>query len=263
MLFFIASIMQIQARLRQSLQPASIHFFVSALIACSVAGVIFGIWYPWPYHEFSGGRNIFLLMTGVDIVCGPILTLLLYTTSKPKKLLYMDLGLIFTIQIAALLYGASMAWSARPVYLVAEIDRFKVITRAEISTADIERLPKELRTGVWKRPMIVGIREPNSIEERNKVLFESLQGGRDYAERPEFYAAYAERSANKSLEKSKKLLDFVWKYPGLNAWAKSYAQAKNVPVELIRYLPVMAREDWIAILDQDGYVADFVKGDGF
>lgn len=255
--------MQIKSRLCQSLPPASIHFVISAIIACGIAGVIFGIWYPWPYHEFSGGRNIFLLMIGVDIVCGPILTLLVYTANKPKKLLYMDLGLIFAIQIAALLYGVSMAYSARPIYLVAEIDRFQVITRAEISDMDIERLPESLRAGIWSRPMIIGIREPNSIEERNKVLFESLQGGRDYAERPEFYVAYTERVANKSLEKSKRLVDFVLKYPGLNAWANNYALARGVPVNLIKYLPVKAREDWIAVLDGNGYVVDFVKGDGF
>lgn len=255
--------MQIQIRLRQSLRPASIHLLFSMVIACIIAGVIFWIWYPWPYHEFSGGRNIFLLLIGVDIVCGPMLTLLLFTTAKPKKLLYMDLGLICSLQVVALLYGVSMAWSARPIYLVAEIDRLKVITRSEIADADIERLPEGLRTGIWKRPIIVGIREPYSIDEKNKVLFESLQGGRDYAERPEFYIKYAERSAQKSLERGRDFLDFLQKYPSLTVWAEDYARRKNIPIELIKYLPIRAREDWIAILDQNGYVDDFVKGDGF
>lgn len=263
MLFFIAVTMHIQTRLRQSLLPASMHLGFSIVIASFIAGIIFWIWYPWPYHEFSGGRDIFLLLIGVDIVCGPVLTLLLFTTSKPKKLLYIDLGLICAIQMTALLYGVATAWSARPIYLVAEIDRFKVITRAEISDGEIEKLPDNLRTAAWKKPMVIGIREPVSTEERNKVLFESLQGGRDYAERPEFYVAYADHSAKKSLEKSKRLVDFIKKYPGLGAWSDNYARTKNVPIETIRYLPVRAREDWIAILDENGYVADFVKGDGF
>lgn len=258
--------MQIPVRLRQSLPVAALHLVVGALIACMVAIVIFWIWYPYPYDEFSGGRKLFLLLIGVDLVCGPLLTLLLFTKSKSRKLLLIDLSLILAIQIGAMVYGIMSVWQARPVYLVAEIDRLKVVTQADINGIDkaiLAELPKELRTSVWHRPLVVGIREPQSVEEKNKVMFESVQGGRDYADRPEFYTVYGELSARKSLDKGRFLINFLNKYPDLRLDLERYASAKNRSLDKIKYLPVIARQDWIAILDEKGYVDMFMKGDGF
>ena len=46
----------------------------------------------------------------------------------------------------------------------------------------------------------MALREPKDALERQKVLFESVQGGRDYAERPEFYLPYEGEAALKSLK---------------------------------------------------------------
>lgn len=258
--------MQIPVRLRQSFPVAAVHLALGALIACMIAFVIFWIWYPYPYDEFSGGRNLFLLLIGVDLVCGPVLTLLLYTKSKSTKLLLIDLTLILVLQIGAMVYGVTTVWQARPVYLVAEIDRLKVVTQADINGLDpstLAVLPEELRTSIWHRPLVVGIRDPQSVEEKNKVMFESVQGGRDYAERPEFYIAYGEPSAQRSLEKGRVLTHFGKKYPSLQPDLEQYAASKGRSLDKIKYLPVIARQDWIAILDEKGYVDVFMKGDGF
>lgn len=45
-------------------------------------------------------------------------------------------------------------------------------------------------------------------EERSKVLFESLQGGRDFGERPEFYEKYEGDIAKKSMLRARKLESF-------------------------------------------------------
>jgi hypothetical protein len=113
--------------------------------------------------------------------------------------------MIVALQATALAYGVSTAWNSRPVYLVAEVDRFKVITWEEIRHADFSSLPPELQPSVWKPPAIVALRPPVSIEEKNKVLFESLQSGRDYAERPEFYIPYSADSAGKVLARSREI----------------------------------------------------------
>lgn len=251
------------ARLKRSLLPAAIHFFGGLIVVCAIAMVLFFVWYPWPYDEFSGGRSLFLMLIGVDVVCGPLLTLLLVTETKPRRLLVLDISLVLLIQGSAMAYGLYVAWQARPIYMVAEIDRFKIITNGELKPSEIQKLPSELRTGFWKKPIIVGIRPPTSIEEKNKVLFESLQGGRDYAERPEFYIPYRDDSAKKSLNAGRNLSNFVRKHPELQRWANEYAANRSSNIDDVKYLPIMAREDWIAILDVNGYVADFLKGEGF
>lgn len=239
------------------------HLAGSMVVASCLAALIFWVWYPYPYDEFSGGRTLFFLLMGVDVVCGPLLTLLLYTKNKAPKLLYLDLGLIFLLQSAALVYGVSTAWNARPLYLVLEVDRFKAITRAELQNDDIDRLPNELRTGILKKPMIVGIRPPISIQEKNKVLFESIQGGRDYAERPEFYVPYSDKIASEALIKAKPLSYFLAKHLEMHEWAEGYSAAGGLSIDKIKYLPIIAKNDWIAILDSSGHVIEFVKGEGF
>ena len=255
--------MPFAARLRESLPVATFHLLASALLAATLAAVIFQVWYRPPYDALAGGRLLFLLLVGVDVVCGPLLTLLLFTRSKTRKQLLTDAVMILALQATALAYGASTAWNARPVYLVAEVDRFKVITWEEIHHADFSALPADLRPGVWKSPTLVALRPPASIEEKNKVLFESLQTGRDYAERPEFYIPYNAQTATKVLERAREATALLTPYPHHRPWLEAYARAHKRSLSDVRYLPVMAREDWVAIVTPHGQIAQFLKGDGF
>ena len=255
--------MPLATRLRESLPVAALHMLVSALLAATLAAVIFQVWYRPPYDALAGGRLLFLLLVGVDVVCGPLLTLLLFTRSKTRKQLLTDAVMILALQATALAYGVSTAWNARPVYLVAEVDRFKVITWEEIHHADFSSLPSDLRPGVWKSPTVVALRPPASIEEKNKVLFESLQTGRDYAERPEFYIPYNAETAATVLGRAREATALLKSYPQHHSWLEAYARAQKRPLSDIRYLPVMAREDWVAIVTPKGQITQFLKGDGF
>ncbi|MCZ2405252.1 MAG: pilus assembly protein [Burkholderiales bacterium] len=261
MLFFSA--MPFTARLRESLPVAALHLFASVLLAVALAAIIFRVWYRPPYDALAGGRLLFLLLVGVDVVCGPLLTLLLYTRSKTRGQLLTDAIMIVALQATALAYGVSTAWNARPVYLVAEVDRFKVITWEEIRHADFSSLPPELKPGGWRFPAIVALRPPASIEEKNKVLFESLQTGRDYAERPEFYVPYNAETAAKVLARSREVTALLKVYPHHRPWLEAYARAHHHALSDVRYLPVRAREDWVAIVTPQGQIAQFLKGDGF
>lgn len=255
--------MKLVARLRESLPIAALHLLASALLAATLAAVIFRIWYRPPYDALAGGRLLFILLVGVDVVCGPLLTLLLYSSNKTRGQLMTDAIMVVALQAAALVYGVTTAWNARPVYLVAEVDRFKVITWEQIQGADFSALPADLQPAVWKPPTIVALRRPASIEERNKVLFESLQTGRDYAERPEFYVPYSTTTAAKVLERSREATVLLKHYPHHRAWLETYARTQKLPLSDVHYLPVMAREDWIAIVTPQGQIAQFLKGDGF
>ena len=182
--------MAFQHRIRSAIRAAALHFVGSAVVALLAAALVFGLWFPYPYRELAGGRELFLLIVVVDVVCGPLLTMVLYNPAKPRAELWRDLGLVVIIQLAALGYGLHVVWQARPVYLVQEVDRFKVITAPELPAESVASLPAALQPRWYVGPLTVAIREPKDEEERKQVLFESVQGGRDYAERPEFYLPY-------------------------------------------------------------------------
>lgn len=249
-------------RVRAASRVAAVHFFVSCVTALVVSALIFVV-FPAPYDSLAGGRDLILLVIAVDVVCGPLLTLVLFDPRKPRTELWRDLSLVVVLQIAAMSYGLWTAWESRPLYLVHEIDRFKVVTMVDIDAAAQKALPKALQPDVWTGPMTVSIRPPKSEQERNDVLFEAVQGGRDYAQRPDFYIPYDGAAGLKALKRARPLSLFLEKYPPQQNAARSLAIDKGLDMGGLRYLPVVGRQDWIAVLDPQGQIVGFLSGDGF
>lgn len=251
------------SRFRVAAKVASVHMLCSLGVALLAGALVLGLWFPYPYRELAGGRELFLLIVAVDVVCGPLLTLVLYNPAKPRAELWRDLGLVVLIQLVALGYGLHVVWQARPVYLVQEVDRFRVITLPELEAAEVAMLPPALEPRWMAGPLTVAIREPKDVEERNKVLFASVQGGRDYAERAEFYLPYEGAAALKSLQRAKPLAAFLDKQPSQRSAAADLAASKGLDMAQLVYLPVVGRQDWVAVLDAQAQIQGFLKGDGF
>lgn len=239
------------------------HLMASAALALITAGVVFGIWYPYPYRELSGGRDLFLLVVGVDVICGPLMTFVIFNPKKSKREIGLDLSLVIALQLAALAYGTWTTWQARPLYLVFEKDRFKVMMSADFNKDDLAKLSPDLAPLPFGGVRTVGLRPPMSSEERNKVLFESIETGRDYAERPEFFILYDEVTALKSLNRAKPLEVFFQRYPEQKAIAQIIADKNSEHLGDWSYVPTVGRQDWIALLDKKGIIRGFLKGDGF
>lgn len=250
-------------RLRHAVKASCIHLSLSLVVAGLAAVLVFGLWYPYPYRELAGGRELFLLVIAVDVVCGPLLTLVIFNPKKRIAELLRDLTLVSLIQILALSYGIYSVWLARPLFLVQEIDRFKVIAAPDVNSADLEGLTVNFRPKFWRGVLVVAIRPPNDETEREKVMRDSIQGGRDYAERPEFYLPYEGTNAVKSLNRAKALTAFLKRWPGQQAAANKLALEKKLDLSKSMYLPVTGRQDWIAVLDKQGQIQGFLKGDGF
>ena len=243
------------------------HLVISVVVAALCGLVVFGVWYPFPYNEISGGRELFFLVVAVDVICGPLLTAVLFNPVKPKPELWRDLGLVVLIQLGALGYGFYTVWLARPVFLVMEIDRFKVVSAADFqgvpAQESLGQLSAALKPKWWSGPAVVAIREPVDEKERQTVMFESLQGGADYALRPNFYLPYVGDAAKKSLSRARPLAVFLEKQPSQKDAAAAMAAAKNVAISQWMYVPVVGRKDWIAILNSQGGIEGFLPGDGF
>lgn len=250
-------------RFKDAVKASSIHLTGSLVVAALAAALVFLLWYPYPYGELAGGRELFLLIVAVDVVCGPLLTMILFNRAKPRAELWRDLGLVAVIQLAALAYGLFTVWQARPLFLAHENDRFKVVIAADVDSAALASLASSLKPSLISGPVVVALREAIDTKERNIVLFESIKGGRDYAERPEFYVSYEGSNALKSLKRAKPLSVFLDKRPEQKDAANKMAAEKKADITQWMYLPVVARQDWIAVLDKQGQVQGFLKGDGF
>lgn len=255
--------MKIDARFRAASRVAGWHLLCSVALALLSAAVVLGLWYPYPYRELSGGRELFLLLIGVDVVCGPLLTLVLFNPRKSRRELWLDLSIVAVLQLAALAYGMWTAWQARPLYLALEVDRFKVVMSADIDHAALVALPSSLTPMPFGGVRTIALRAPKSVEEKNEVLFAAIEGGRDYAERPDFYVPYEGAAALKALERAKPLEAFLKKYPDQRSAVELLANETHAVTADWKYLPVVGRQDWVALLDKEAKIQGFIKGDGF
>ena len=100
---------------KSRLRASAIHLAISLSIATLAALLVFGWWYPYPYRELSGGRELFTLVVAVDVVLGPLITLVIFNTTKTRRHLAMDFTVIGLLQVAALAYGLWTVFVARPV----------------------------------------------------------------------------------------------------------------------------------------------------
>ena len=63
-------------------KAASIHCSISALVGLIVGFLLFGLWYPPPYFHAAGADELILLLVGVDLTLGPLLTLIVFRSGK-------------------------------------------------------------------------------------------------------------------------------------------------------------------------------------
>lgn len=259
--------MSLSLRLRSSVKAAGFHFLGSVLVAALAAALVFLVWYPHPYGLLSGGLHLFLILISVDVVCGPLLTLVLFNPRKPRRELVTDMSLVVLIQLAALAYGLYTVHDARPLFLVHEVDRFKVITLPDYGDVDVSeaiaRLDTPLRPHPFKGPVTVGLRDARDMNERQDVMLESTLGGRDYSQRPEFYVPYDEAYQTKALARAKPLNAFLEYFPDTAADAADLLKKRGVQAEDALFLPVLHKQEWIAVLDKSARILGFLPGDGF
>lgn len=165
------------------LRAASIHLFICAVVGAVLLALFWFVWYPAPLFRAVGGLDIFLMLLGIDVTLGPLLTLIVF---KPgKKTLKFDLAVIALLQVTALTYGVYTLLIARPVYVAGLGHRFDVIHANDVSDASLKLANRSLP---WTGPLWTGIKPPSDPKEREKVLFSSVDGGGDYGSLPQYHA---------------------------------------------------------------------------
>jgi hypothetical protein len=111
---------------------SGIHLGISVVIFLALVGVILLLWFPGALSTAAGGWDGIKLLIGVQLVLGPILTLVVYnTTSKPRRLLVRDLTTITVLQVSALMIGVYIVYNARPLAMVHVFDTFYAFSRED------------------------------------------------------------------------------------------------------------------------------------
>lgn len=106
---------------------AAAHFGASLVIFSGLLFILLNNWYPSPFFTASGGWQGLKIVALVDLVLGPLLTLIIFNPFKSKKELRIDLSIIASFQVAALIWGVLTVYQQRPVAAVFWEDKFYTI----------------------------------------------------------------------------------------------------------------------------------------
>src|SRR5262245_2596822 len=99
-------------------KAAASHLAISVAIGGVVLALMLLVWYPEPYFTAAGGNRLVMILVAVDVILGPLATLVVFTPTKPRRLIVLDLAVIGAFQVAALAYGAHVMAEVRPLYMV-------------------------------------------------------------------------------------------------------------------------------------------------
>lgn len=115
-------------------KAASIHFSLSLLAFLLLLAVILLIWYPGILFSVDGGWTGLRIVIGVDLVLGPLLTLVVFKAGKPG--LKFDLAFIGIAQVLCMSVGIWIIYQERPLALVLAYDTIYSIAEQNFEEFD-------------------------------------------------------------------------------------------------------------------------------
>jgi hypothetical protein len=220
---------------------AGIHFLICATVGLALWFLLRTIWYPSPLFRAVGGETIFLMLLGIDIVLGPLLTLVVWKDNDPRT--RRDLIVVACLQVAAVVYGLNTLWEGRPVYIVALGRHYELLQASDIHDKDLEEAGQHLpRFG----PKWVGVKDATDLKEKEKIAFAGL-ADRDYGHFPKYHAPI-ESMAEEIVKKGKKISELKRFNPDGASQIDSWLKERGQSDESVIYQGLRTRAQEMAVV---------------
>jgi len=248
---------------KDRLRASGIHMGASVAVAALAGLLVFGLWYPYPYRETSGGRELFMILTGVDVVLGPLITFAIFNRLKPRTELVRDLVIVVMIQVAALTYGLWTVFVARPVHLVFEFDRFRVVHAIDIPDELMSQVPGNVRALPILGPSLLAVRPFTDVNEEGAATMAALQGSALSA-RPDLWQTY-EEAQTRVLSAARPIEELKHRFTDRAVDIDAAVKLTGAAMRDLAYLPLIDRTSaWTVLLDnKTAEVRGFIALDSF
>jgi hypothetical protein len=180
--------------MRFRLKAFGLHLLASTTVLTLVLGTLYGGWYRWPGWYLADAVPVVLVLLGVDLALGPLLTLVVAAPAKPRAALRRDIAIIAVVQIIALLYGTVSLWKGRPLYYAFSETVLQFVQAYDIKPEEsaLGRAQNAALTPHWySLPRWIWAPLPLDPDERSRIVASAISGGDDVIAMPRYYRPWA------------------------------------------------------------------------
>jgi hypothetical protein len=167
-----------------------IHLVSSFAVLLLVIGALYWGWYRWPAWYLLDVLSVVVVMAGVDLALGPLLTFCIANPAKARRELARDVSVIVAVQLAALGYAVVLLWSGRPLYYTFSADRLEVVRAFEIEAKDAiagRELNPLLAPHWYSHPRWVWADMPTDSKIAAGIMQSAVTGGPDIIDMPRYF----------------------------------------------------------------------------
>lgn len=253
------------SRLRFAAKLASIHFLISLTIAILTAILVFKIWYPHPFMIIAGGLVMFALIVVIDVVCGPLMTMILSNPKKSRRAMIFDFTVIGLVQLSALIYGLHAVYMARPLYYAFDKDRFEIVSAAQLPQDALQQAESKWQKLPMWGPKLISIDCSSQYQDKLDSVMLSMSGFPPIA-RPFCWQEFNAQRDLPTIQKAMKpVLLLMNRHPEKKSIIEKAIRKTGLSQEQLFFLPFTNDQvfSWSALLDKDGKIVGYVEAEGF
>ena len=179
--------------MRFRLKALGLHLLASSCALSLILGTLYFGWYRWPGWYLADVVHVVVVMAGVDVVVGPLLTFVIARSSKPRRELVRDISMIVAVQLFALIYGATSLWNGRPLYYAYSEGVLQMVQAYDIDAQEsaLGRRQNPQFAPHWNSlPRWIWVPLPQDPQARETIVGSAIAGGDDVISMPQYFRSW-------------------------------------------------------------------------
>jgi hypothetical protein len=241
--------------MRFRLKAFGLHLLASSCALSLILGALYLGWYRWPGWYLADVVRVVIVMAGVDIVLGPLLTFVIARSSKPRRELVRDISMIVVVQLCALIYGTASLWSGRPLYYAYSETVLQLVQSYDIDAEEAARGRRQnpgFAPHWYSLPRWIWAPLPQDPTLSSQIVQSAIAGGDDVISMPRYFRPWAEGLP--ALRTHLKKVDDVAYFMGADKKRlKERMRAAGIATDQLNSMPLIGRgRPLLAVFDPAG-----------
>ncbi len=176
--------------MRFRFRACGLHLLASAIVLTLVLGTLYLGWYRWPGWYLASVGQVVLVLAGVDLCLGPLLTLIIANPGKTRQALARDVGIIVAVQLCALVYGTTSLWNGRPLYYAFSENVLQLVQAYDLDAHELAVAREQhlkLAPHWYSLPRWIWAPLPSDADEAKRIMNSAIGGGADVISMPRYF----------------------------------------------------------------------------